>query len=194
MSLHPRSHQFESSEAVRAAKRRWRRVFLARRSARRAGRSCPVALPPTIDLPEGGGTVAGYVALPSEVDVTPTLERWLSVGLEVLVPAPSAFADRGRKPPQWVRWGDPSPVVQPLSRPSIILVPGLAFGMDGRRLGRGGGWYDRALASFGARGALVIGVCHEDEVVPAGTIPWEEHDRPVDMIATPSGLIVPTDI
>ena len=59
----------------------------------------------------------------------------------------------------------------------LILVPGLGFSRCGRRLGRGGGYYDRALSGRGAH-SVAMGVCFEFQIVPE--IPWEPHDQPLD--------------
>jgi len=67
----------------------------------------------------------------------------------------------------------------------VILVPGLAFDRSGGRLGRGKGYYDKYLA--GASG-LKVGVCFDEQIV--GTIPHEAHDRAMDAVVTPSGIIL----
>jgi len=63
----------------------------------------------------------------------------------------------------------------------LILVPGLAFSKDRHRLGRGGGFFDRLLASRGA-GAFKLGICFSFQIVDA--IPIEAHDVVLDAIAT----------
>lgn len=76
----------------------------------------------------------------------------------------------------------------PLADPAaldLVLAPGLAFDRAGRRLGQGGGDYDRLLAALPARVA-VVGWCHDFQVVAA--VPTEPHDRRVGWLATPSGL------
>lgn len=50
----------------------------------------------------------------------------------------------------------------------LIIVPAFAVDHEGFRLGRGGGWYDRAL-EYRAIGARVVAVCW----------PWEPTDEPV---------------
>ena len=61
------------------------------------------------------------------------------------------------------------------------IVPGLAFTMGGKRLGYGGGWYDRLLAA--ARGdSAKIGVAHGFQVVD--DLPSEPHDIPLDRVVT----------
>ena len=54
----------------------------------------------------------------------------------------------------------------------------------GRRLGQGGGSYDRALARTGAP---VLAVVFDDEVIDE--VPAEPHDRPVSGVLTPAGGI-----
>ncbi len=68
----------------------------------------------------------------------------------------------------------------------VVLAPGLAFDVEGRRLGHGGGYYDRLLARL--TGATSIGVTAEALVVPAGRLPVDVHDRPVDLLVTETGL------
>lgn len=72
-----------------------------------------------------------------------------------------------------------------LREADIILTPCLAVGLDGTRLGTGGGWYDRALAHR-RPGVPVIALARDAEVFP--TVPTEPHDLPIDAVATPSGL------
>ncbi len=66
---------------------------------------------------------------------------------------------------------------------ALILVPGLAFTRDGRRLGRGGGYYDRLLALHRPH-AIALGVCFDLQIVP--DIPCEPHDQRVDAVLTES--------
>jgi 5-formyltetrahydrofolate cyclo-ligase len=60
-----------------------------------------------------------------------------------------------------------------------IVVPGVAFTMDGARMGRGKGYYDKYLSQSGCR-ALKIGVCYREQVVP--DIPTEPHDVKMDTV------------
>ncbi len=73
-----------------------------------------------------------------------------------------------------------------------MLVPALAAGRDGVRLGQGGGFYDRALADLPPHpeGPLVVAVVHDDELLAAGEVPSAPHDRRVDAVLTPSGWVV----
>lgn len=66
----------------------------------------------------------------------------------------------------------------------IGLIPGLAFTLNGRRLGRGKGYFDRFLASYEIQ--FSVGVAFDFQIVP--TLPRQAWDLPVDAIVTPSGL------
>lgn len=77
------------------------------------------------------------------------------------------------------------PVV-PLNRLDLILVPGVAFDLHGRRLGRGKGFYDQLLADV--RGQT-CGVAFDEQIV--ADIPMEPHDIPLNCILTPTRWIEP---
>lgn len=73
----------------------------------------------------------------------------------------------------------------PVDRFDWILCPGLGFGRDGSRLGRGKGYYDRTLAE--ARpDALKIGVAFTEQLVDA--LPCDPHDRRMTHLLTPAGF------
>jgi 5-formyltetrahydrofolate cyclo-ligase len=57
----------------------------------------------------------------------------------------------------------------------------------GVRLGYGGGCYDRALTRI-RPGALVVALLHEGELLEE-PLPAEDHDRRVDAVALPSGVV-----
>jgi 5-formyltetrahydrofolate cyclo-ligase len=65
-------------------------------------------------------------------------------------------------------------------------VPGVAFDASGRRLGRGGGSYDRALAARGAA-TLAVGLAYDEQVVDE--VPTDAHDVPVDVVVTPTRVL-----
>ncbi|HEX6887152.1 MAG TPA: 5-formyltetrahydrofolate cyclo-ligase, partial [Candidatus Nanopelagicales bacterium] len=56
---------------------------------------------------------------------------------------------------------------------------------------QGGGYYDRLLAELAGAPAApaVVVVVHDDEVLPAGTVPREAHDVRVALALTPGGCI-----
>jgi 5-formyltetrahydrofolate cyclo-ligase len=66
----------------------------------------------------------------------------------------------------------------------VVILPALAVARDGVRLGRGGGYYDRALRHARA-GAVLVAVVFDDELVDE--LPAEPHDRRVEAVVTPSG-------
>ena len=68
-----------------------------------------------------------------------------------------------------------------LNQLDLVFVPGVAFALDGARLGRGKGFYDRLLAEV--RG-YKCGVAFEVQVIAA--VPEEPHDIRVDSILTPA--------
>ena len=56
-----------------------------------------------------------------------------------------------------------------------------------RRLGYGGGYYDRSIARLRAlKPVVAMGLAYDEQEVPA--VPWEAHDAPLDWVLTPSGL------
>lgn len=70
--------------------------------------------------------------------------------------------------------------------PDFILTPLLAFDNAGRRLGYGGGYYDRTLSAL--PDAVAVGCAYaaqELDVVPAG-----EYDARLDAVATERGVLV----
>ena len=65
----------------------------------------------------------------------------------------------------------------------LILCPGLAFGIDGSRLGQGGGYYDRALEHFTG---TTCGVTMASQIAPS--IPHDDHDIHMDYLASETGI------
>ena len=66
----------------------------------------------------------------------------------------------------------------------LAIVPGIAFDMGGHRIGYGGGYYDRFLASF--RGET-IAIAYELQVYKS--LPAEPHDRCVNLVVTEDRII-----
>lgn len=72
---------------------------------------------------------------------------------------------------------------------SGVLIPGLAFSLEGHRLGRGAGFYDRTLADYAG---LKVGVCFAAQVIATDSTKqmpgWTEpHDVRMDAILTEQG-------
>lgn len=74
----------------------------------------------------------------------------------------------------------------------VILVPGLAFDKQGHRLGRGQGYYDKALAKLmaGDKRALFVGLSMDEQI--QSSIPHEKHDVAMDYLCTPRLGIIKT--
>jgi 5-formyltetrahydrofolate cyclo-ligase len=66
----------------------------------------------------------------------------------------------------------------------LVLVPGLTFDLQGNRLGRGKGFYDRILS---AASGIKCGVAYD--ILVQESIPTEPHDVPVDFIVTPDRVL-----
>jgi 5-formyltetrahydrofolate cyclo-ligase len=78
----------------------------------------------------------------------------------------------------------------PLDEIDLVLVPGLSFDLNGNRLGRGAGFYDRFLAPLvagGPGGPRTCGVCFEAQLVDR--IPTDPWDVPMHAIATECRLV-----
>jgi 5-formyltetrahydrofolate cyclo-ligase len=138
----------------------------------------------------------GFVALPSEPDLLPLLRALANEGREVFLPRWNVTSQRyepAKMPADGNLVAGPFGVFEPpLPTPAVshepldlILVPGLAFDADGRRLGRGRGFYDRILAQSGP--ARRWGVAFDLQIVEV--VPCEMHDVKLDRIATPAGWL-----
>ena len=67
----------------------------------------------------------------------------------------------------------------------LIVVPAVAYDRKGNRLGRGKGFYDRLL---GSTKATKVGVAYEFQIVDE--VPVEQHDIPMDIVISPSGVTI----
>ena len=149
----------------------------------------------------------GTVTLPAlfvPTALEPDLSLTLNLFPRALLPVLVNEAGAALGGPRWGRWEEGQalatpgrPPAQPtgsvlgpgaLSNADLILVPALAAGLDGARLGQGGGWYDRTLPHRRST-APVVAVVFDDEVLPPGAIPLEPHDAHIDAIITPTRTI-----
>jgi 5-formyltetrahydrofolate cyclo-ligase len=136
-----------------------------------------------------GARIAAYEPMRTEPGSNELLRELTSVGFEVLVPVRLADNDL-----DWALWRTGGQTVagqiparlgtDAVSTVSAVLVPAFAVDGLGRRLGRGGGSYDRALQRVAA-GIPVAALLFADEVVRA--VPVDEWDRPVSAVVTPAG-------
>jgi len=79
----------------------------------------------------------------------------------------------------------------PLREIELMVVPGVAFDLDGYRLGYGRGYYDRALRRVSSENpkALFVGLAHDFQVLDE--LPRGKADVPVDVIITEKRMIFP---
>jgi 5-formyltetrahydrofolate cyclo-ligase len=76
----------------------------------------------------------------------------------------------------------------------LVVMGSVAAGLDGARLGKGGGFADLEYALAAAAGLVgpattCVTTVHELQVRPAGLIPVTGHDVLVDLIVTPERII-----
>jgi 5-formyltetrahydrofolate cyclo-ligase len=137
--------------------------------------------------------IAGVWPLPGEIDLRPLLhtlhERGFGVALPETTPRGNPLIFRHWRPDSVMlpeKFGTLRPD-GPVIAPDLFLVPLLAFDASGRRLGYGGGYYDRTLPLYPGRPAL--GFAYAAQQV--ANLPSEPHDHPLDAIVTEAGVIIP---
>ena len=81
---------------------------------------------------------------------------------------------------------DPSGVGWEPQLADLIVVPGVAFDLSGRRIGYGKGYYDRSLHRLEGSGRLV-GFCYDFQLLQE--IVGEPHDVTMDIIVTESRVV-----
>ena len=183
----------EDKAGLRAALLAARRALPA--SARADAASLITAAVLTLPEVSTARTVAVYVSIGSEPPTAELLDVLRSRDVRVLVPVLrddldldwAIYENRDQMSPgprgMWTPEGDLLGV-EAVAEADVVLVPALAVGADGTRLGRGGGSYDRALARVPA-GQPVIALLYDGELLP--DVPTAPHDRRVTAVITPSG-------
>jgi 5-formyltetrahydrofolate cyclo-ligase len=68
----------------------------------------------------------------------------------------------------------------------MALIPGVCFDRRGYRLGFGGGYYDRLLATDGMKRPLILGIGYAFQLVES--LPVQPWDMPVDIVCTEEEL------
>ncbi|MBW4081433.1 5-formyltetrahydrofolate cyclo-ligase [Paenibacillus sp. S150] len=156
---------------------------------------------------EAAASLLAYVPFRSELDCRPLITAAWAHGREVLLPR--VIAATGRMSLHAVgSWEELAPgaygILEPLARrgdvqepetlrlPDVVFVPGLAFDLQGGRLGYGRGYYDRLRASweqearFALKPPVWIGLAFSQQLVPE--VPMDDHDGYMDMLITEEGL------
>ena len=152
--------------------------------------------------------VFGFMPMKDEVDVLPVLRAALQQEKKVLIPriidgtSDMEFYFLTAEPNSQTevnKWGIPEPktelekcdldcLLSDLRGDEIlVLVPGLAFGKDNSRLGRGKGFYDKFLsdlkkktAEHGRGKPWICGICYSVQVVDS--VPVDENDVRMDVV------------
>lgn len=146
-------------------------------------------------------TVFVYAAFRSEADPRPLIRACWEQGDTVAAPRIEGSGMEWRivrREEDWRagKWGIPEPdpaAAEELGSertPDAVLVPGLAFDLQGGRLGYGGGYYDRMYAAERTRGnsdIRWIGFAMSPQIVRA-PLPKEPHDLALDAVATDEGI------
>ena len=139
--------------------------------------------------------VAGYWPVGGEIDGRPLLAALAKAGRVVALPrmesrnGPARFlAWRGNEVLTADAFGVPSPPKTGADlAPRLILTPLLAFDRAGRRLGQGGGHYDRIISLYRAHGAVAVGLAYAEQEM--GQVPTGPHDAHLDWVITPKEAI-----
>ncbi|MDO4507489.1 MAG: 5-formyltetrahydrofolate cyclo-ligase [Spirochaetales bacterium] len=152
--------------------------------------------------------IFGFMPMKDEVDVLPVLRTGLQQGKMVLIPKiiegtnDMEFYFLSDEPNSQIEvngWGIAEPkaglkkcnIDELLSEVKadeiLVLVPGLAFGKDNTRLGRGKGFYDKFLSELKKKTAVlgkskpwICGICYNAQVLDS--VPVEENDIKVDVV------------
>jgi 5-formyltetrahydrofolate cyclo-ligase len=190
------------SHVLKQRKRAIRREVISRRDAlpaeARADASARIAAT-VMELPEvrDARTVMVFWSFGSEVDTAPLIERLFAADRRVVLPRVEdedvvavvylagdevAAAAFGAMQPTGATVVEPSEV-------DLVIVPGVAFDRQGRRVGYGGGYYDRFLPRTRAD-VPAIAIAFSQQVVD-GTLPAASFDRRVDAIVTEDGIVRP---
>jgi 5-formyltetrahydrofolate cyclo-ligase len=140
--------------------------------------------------------VGFYWPLTGEFDALAAIAIWLALGahrracLPVVRQRGEALEFHAWAPDTPMKIGHhriPEPVPQEVVVPDLLFVPCLGFNAEGYRLGYGGGYYDRTLATWpGETKPVTVGVAYE--ACRIDTLPREAHDIALDMIVTEAGI------
>lgn len=184
----------DSRAALRARMRQWRATRpAAERQAAAAGLAAALLALPAF---RRARRIAGYRPTRGEIDPLPALAShpgnpalcWPvldATGGLLFVQAP--LAGPWRSGPHGIDVPASGEPLDPASL-DLVLVPMVAAGIDGARLGQGGGHYDRA---FGFRRQappppLLLGVCYQGQVGDFARAPW---DVLMDLTVSERGLL-----
>ena len=200
-----------NSAQLKRAKRSIRRAVLAARDEMPPERRSAAGARVTdrfLSLPEVGSatTVMIFWAFGSEVPTGPMIERLHERGVRVALPriedgdlVPIGYAPGD--PTTEVYFGAREPAGGEAIAPAtidVVAVPGVAFDRRGRRIGYGGGYYDRFLRAVGhwqprATRPFTVSPAFAVQVLDVD-LPAGHFDLPVDAIVTEEETIRALDL
>lgn len=139
----------------------------------------------------GAKRVACYLPFGGEPDTSEFIKWAMDARLELLLPVANpdntlhwVVFDGVSTKESIFGFAEPHGETVELEPIDLIVVPALAIDQSGNRLGKGKGYYDRALVSTAAP---VVAVVYEHELLEA--LPAEAHDRRVDFAVTPGQTV-----
>lgn len=185
-----------SKNEARAVYRARRNSIISSERARLSAMICDLALKWLAQRPEYS-IVMLYSSYRSEVDLTELIEALIKDGRTVVMPKVSGMllnlhiVRNLRTDMHEGAFGieEPNPAIAEryYGMPHVVFLPGLAFDQQGGRLGYGGGYYDRFLASFeGEVRPYRFGVGYSIQFVDA--LDLEVHDVLMDALLTEQGI------
>lgn len=191
-------------EQLRAKMKKMLEAMSPAEISKRSNLACANVL--SMDVFRSARTVMVYAPLKRELDVTPIAAAWAMVGARnnrgsdptdwthrLCVPALD-WTTKAMSPAVITDWDDdlvlnriglrePRPEAMRVDPATldVVIVPGLAFDAQGRRLGRGGGFYDRFLRTLPAT-CTAIGLGFADQIV--SEVPTDAHDARVHAVVS----------
>lgn len=132
-------------------------------------------------------TVLLFYSLPDEVNTHNFIDKW-SLSKKILLPVVQgedivlrSYVSSADMAEGDYHIGVPTgPEFTSLTDIDLVVVPGVAFDMNGNRMGRGKGYYDRFLAQDQLQNVHKIGLCYPCQQVEC--VPVEDHDIPMDEV------------
>lgn len=190
--------RFKEKRGAITSKDELRRLMLAKRAALSAEEIVRMGRAAAENMirsePWAKSRVAAlYVALPDEVPTREIMKAAWQSGKTVLLPK---IIDRKARRMIFVvcsreedtrrgAFGIMEPTGNEELTPDFIVAPGLAFDEKGTRVGYGGGYYDRYLASLPSR-PPIVGLCFDFQIATGA--PSAPTDIPVKFLCSPSGF------
>ena len=139
-------------------------------------------------------TIGGYWPIKGEFDPLPALYRWAEadqrrrIGLPVLNREDGSLRFHVWYPgcPMELDAHDiPKPKGTEVFDPQLLLLPCVGYGPEGVRLGYGGGFYDRTIASLQPR-PKIVGLCYSNAFLPL--LRAQPGDLKLDALITDDGI------